>query len=384
MECDRNQFKLVLVTLFLLFVVIGGVFSSKLVKCDYQKYPSGGCRSSNQVCDQKTQLCKCGSKSPIALTSDICLQQKSINETCMGTVQCRHIPNAGCFGLDTEFKDDFWILLWVRFGFSDPGKCMCDRANSYEYNHNSKSCVHKPIVLTKCRSDSECYSKLSNTICGRSGRCECKSGFVYNTAEDSCQLPHRYDDYCLPNEGCAGQDLVCVKSQCKCKAGYHFDKYHSNKCEPNFFAKCLDGEDLNDCLESIKGDRNLNKLSEFDLIEPPRIYSIFVILALWICLLFILGNAKKGLKLVEQAVRRDQSSQYLQCDTCVVQSVDDTDPQDLGLSQMSLHSDVSSANNQNYPPPTFDEIYPNGCQSFDDPPTYEEVVQFDKNKGLVV
>jgi len=146
---------------------------------------------------------------------------------------------------------------------------------------------------------------------------------------------------------------------------------------------------VGDCIDKnvkmIQKEYNINSLNNFDLIEPPRIYSIFVILALWICLLFILGNAKRGIRLVEKAVRRDQASQYRQCDTCTVESTIETEREEIGTSQISLHSSMSSAINQCFPPPTFDELYPSDSQRYsDDPPTYEEVVMFDKEKDLVV
>lgn len=390
MKSNSKQIISTLLSIYLITIEMSLSNSERLLKCDHKKYPNIGCRNNQtQVCHKTSQTCRCAPEYPITLLNDICLQHRSINQSCMGSVQCTHIRNAGCYGLDTEFKDDFWVLLWFRFGFTNPGKCLCDRSNGFEYNNSSNSCIRKTVIGSKCRTGWDCNSKVSNSLCGPSDRCQCKTGFYYDSESDSCKLPLNYDEHCTTDEGCAGFELICVKGQCKCIPGYHFDKYKSNKCETNIGPNCLDNEGLGDCLErsleSIKTDRNLNKLSEFDLIEPPRIYSIFVILALWICLLFILGNAKRGLRLVEQAVRRDQSSQYRQCDTCTVQSVIEADDQELGSSQLSLQSDVSATVNQSYPPPTFDELYPNDCQPYsDEPPTYEEVVRLDKQKSYIV
>jgi hypothetical protein len=88
--------------------------------------------------------------------------------------------------------------------------------------------------------------------------------------------------------------------------------------------------------------------------------------------------------LVEKAVRRYQTSEYRQCDTTIAQTSIETQHQEMANSQISLNSSMSSAINLSYPPPSFDELYPNVSSRYNDepPPTYEEL--FDKENNFVV
>lgn len=390
-----SDFKILSIISFIYYIIIicdNVISAEKLAKCDFLKFERGCRNSDTQQCDQKSQQCKCRPQYPINLSNGICLEKKSIGESCMGSIQCDDIPNAGCYGLDTEFKDDFWILLWHKFGLTDPGKCNCDLRKGFSYNHSLKACVKNLIIGSHCSGGWDCYSKVPNSICSAFDRCECGSGYYYETHSDSCKLPLNYGDECVSNEGCVSSLLTCDKGICKCKSGYHFDKYNNPKCQPNNDNGCPDNykwsEKLGNCVDKnvaiLEKQYNIKRLNEFGLIEPPRIYSIFVILTLWICLLFILGNAKKGIRLVEKAVRRYHTSEYRQCDTSTTQTAIETEHQEMVNSQISLNSSMSSAINQCYPPPTFDELYPNVSSRYNDdpPPTYEEL--FDKQNNFVV
>ena len=184
-----------------------GVQERSKVKCDFEKYPSGGCADHlTSECEMTSATCVCRTGYPVTVNGR-CFAYRDISDLCVTSRQCARVKGkcidnnneevvvnedgnypfesiSGGSNGDTSIGDSGHksskFLSSVRLSV---GICKCSEPNQY-YNMDRGECMSR-VLGKKCFFNTDCFSR-SHSYCDGS-KCKCKVGFFHDLVHDECK-----------------------------------------------------------------------------------------------------------------------------------------------------------------------------------------------------
>lgn len=193
----------VLWTLSIIYLILSThvmeVTQAKNFKCDFQKFPEGGCSDPlTSTCNPETDQCVCRASYPVNVHGR-CFAIRDVEDLCVTSRQCSKIKGK-CFDNAGEevVANDFLELNPSSSGSSSSslmpptvhelntrmlvGSCKCPEGLFY---HQEKSECTPRILGRKCHFNTDCFQR-SHSFCDGS-KCKCKSGFFQDVGSDECK-----------------------------------------------------------------------------------------------------------------------------------------------------------------------------------------------------
>lgn len=170
------------------------VTHGKNFKCDYQKFPEGGCSDPlTTTCNPETDQCVCRSSYPVNVHGR-CFAIRDVEDLCVTSRQCSKIKGK-CFDNAGEevVANDYPALDLNPSSPISPtvhelntrmlvGVCKCPEG--YFYHQDKGECTTR-ILGRKCHFNTDCFHR-SHSFCDGS-KCKCKQGFFQDFSNDECK-----------------------------------------------------------------------------------------------------------------------------------------------------------------------------------------------------
>ena len=237
-------------------------------RCEINEFQSGCIDRIGSQCDTETRVCVCKPDYTIKL-GDYCLQPKFIDENCYVSVQCNHIPNAGCYNYREEFTYNPSNLFGSYQIKWPSGKCRCKNGHTFELNTNT--CV-KRIIGSWCSNVWDCRQEDKRVIspynCENSV-CECSADYKFNQTTNDCHYIETYGMVCEGNDKKCTSPTLCIEKKCQCPPNHYLDVNKTPKCQPN--------HNLND----VKSEGSL------DVAKGDKTFEIFILTVIPLIIIFL-------------------------------------------------------------------------------------------------